>query len=497
MSQGQDQVSPAMQQAIQLLKEGKGAEAEAVLARAAREAEEQFGRGSHPYAVAHNDLGNLLGHFGDLKRAAAAFRLACDGPMPTDPQARRDRLTYLVSLANALEGLGDLEEAERVHRASVAGCRDFYGADHPGHAFGLEPLAALLLRRGQPREALQALDEAVEILWQNGHPRVASALAIRAEALKALGDPAPPFAGLEKLPDDLITDLANTVLERGGKTDPVWTRQVLADVLTLFDERFGPDHRYTLNVLAAIANHEAEQGGRGDHEVRLRAIRRALRAFERLGRDDEALHALQGLAAALNQAGRNDEALAAYQDALGRAQQGGNRAVLSQVRRNYGLFLADLSRAEEAEPQLRAALADGEAAQDAERRGRAEASLGIFLMHQGRAEEAGPLLEGALRHLDPAHPDTVYARHHLNALRAGQACNCGDSWEARAEQLRAYVLQQVPEGLLADLQLRFEDGDVKVGAHLAREATPEELERLQIIVNQAVYTFKERVVRRT
>jgi tetratricopeptide (TPR) repeat protein len=497
MSHGQDQVSPAMQEAIRLLKEGKGAEAETVLARAAREAEGQFGRASHPYAVAQNDLGNLHGYFGDLKRAAAAYRLACDGPTPTEPQARRDRLTYLINLANALEGLGELEEAERAHRDSVARRRDFYGADHPGHAFGLEPLAALLLRRGRPQEARQALDEAVKVLWQNGHPRVASALAVRAEALKALGDPAPPFAGLEKLPDNLITDLANTVLERAGKTDPVWSRQVLADVLTLFDERFGPDHRYTLNVLAAVANHEADLGGRGDHDVRLRAIRRALRAFERLGRDDEALHALQGLAVALNQAGRNDEALAAYRDALGRAEEAGNRAVLSQVRRNYGLFLADLDRAGEAEPQLRAALADGQAAQDAERHGRAEASLGIFLVHQGRGEEAGPLLEGALRHLEPAHPDTVQARHHLNALRAGQACSCGDSWEALAEQLRAYLLQQVPEGLLADLQLRFEDGDVKVGAHLAREATAEELERLQITVNQAVYTFKQRVGRRT
>jgi tetratricopeptide (TPR) repeat protein len=497
MSHGQDQISPAMQQAIQLLKAGKAADAEAVLVRAAREAEQRFGRGSHPYAVAQNDLGNLHGYFGDLKRAAAAYRLACAGPMPTEPQARRDRLTYLVNLANALDDLGELDEAERAHRDSVAGRREFYGADHPGYAFGLEPLAALLLRRGKAQEALQALDDAIENLWQNGHPRVASALAIRAEALKALGDPAPPFAGLEKLPDELITDLANTVLERSRKTDPVRARQVLADVLTLFDERFGPDHRYTLNVLAAIANHEANMGERGDADVRLGAIRRALRASDRLGRDEEALNALQGLAAALSQAGRNDEALAAYQDALGRAREAGNRATASQVRRNYGLYLAELNRPAEAEEQLRAALADGEAAQDAERRGRAEASLGIFLMHQGRADEAGPLLDGALGHLDPAHADTVYARHHLNALRAGQACNCGDSGAALAEQLRAYVLQQVPEGLLDDLELRIEDGDVKVGVRLAREASPEELERLQILVNQAIYTFRERVTRRT
>ena len=112
MSHGQDQLSPAMQQAIQLLKAGKAADAEALLIRAAREAEQRSGRGSPAYAVAQNDLGNLHGHFGDLRRAAAAYRLACEGPVPTETQARRDRLTYLVNLGNALEGLGELEAAE-------------------------------------------------------------------------------------------------------------------------------------------------------------------------------------------------------------------------------------------------------------------------------------------------------------------------------------------------------------------------------------------------
>src|SRR5262249_19103478 len=158
--------------------EGKAADAEALLARAARDAEGRFGRGSPAYAVAQNDLGNLHSYFGDLKRAAAAYRLACEGPLPAETQARRDRLTYLVNLAAALEGLGDLDGAERALRDSVAGRREFYGADHPGYAFGLEPLAALLLRRGKAQEALQALNDTVNNLWQNGHPRVASALAL-------------------------------------------------------------------------------------------------------------------------------------------------------------------------------------------------------------------------------------------------------------------------------------------------------------------------------
>src|SRR5262245_9895833 len=139
MSHGQDQISPAMQQAIELLQQGKSVEAEQVLVRACSEAEAQSGPNSHAHAIAQNDLGNLYGFFGDMRRAAVAYQRACDGPLPTETQARRDRLTYLINLAGALEALGKLEEAERVHREGVAGRRDFYGADHPGYAFGLEP----------------------------------------------------------------------------------------------------------------------------------------------------------------------------------------------------------------------------------------------------------------------------------------------------------------------------------------------------------------------
>jgi tetratricopeptide (TPR) repeat protein len=487
-----------MQEAMRLLQEGRPADAETLLRRAARDAEELFGRGSHEDAVAHNDLGNLHAHVGDLKRAAAAYRRACSGPLPTETQALRDRLTYLVNLATTLETLGELDEAEEVLRRGVERRREFYGPDHPGHAFGLEPLAALLLRRGKHEEALRLLNEAATIYWNHGHPRVASALAVRAEALKAVGNSEPPFAGCGKLPDPVFTDLVGTVLQRAGKTDPAWARPVLADLLATVEARLGLDHALTLNVLATIANHEADRGERCDHEVRLRAIRRALASLERQGRTAEALHARQGLALALNAAGRDAEARTAYADTLERALRAGERGIASQVRRNYGLYLADRKESAEAERQLRAAADDAEAAEDLERWGRAEGTLGIFLMHQGRAAEARPLLERALHRLDPAHPDTVYARHHLNALSAGQPCHCGDSWEALADQLRAYILRQVPRGLLADLELEFQGQgqDIKVNARLAREASEDELERLQIIINQAIHTFKNQLSRR-
>jgi tetratricopeptide (TPR) repeat protein len=496
MSHGQDQISPAMQKALELLKQNRAADAEEVLVRAAGAAEERFGRGSPAHATAQDDLGNLHAFLGDMRGAVACYRRACEGPPPADTQARRDRLTYLVNFAAALEALDELDEAEQVHRQGVAGRRTFYGPDHPGYAFGLEPLATLLLRRGRPQEALQLLDECAANFRRNGHPRVAGALALRAEALKAVGDPQPPFAGLEQLPDQVLTDLAGTVLQRAGKTDPVWARQVLADLLALVESRFGLDHGLTLNVLATVANHEADQGERGDHDVRLGAIRRSLASLERQGRTAESLHALQGLALALNMAGRHDDALAAYREALERALRAGDRAVVSQVRRNYGLYLADLKRPEEAEQQLRAAVDDGEAAEDLERWGRAEASLGIFLMHQGRAAEVPRLLEAALRRLDAAHPDAVCARLHLNAHDAGQPCSCGDTREALAEQLRLYILSQLPKGFLEKLELTIEDDDVKVGVHLARQPTPDEVQRLQILVNQAIHTFKKQIGRR-
>src|SRR5579872_3876999 len=133
--------NPILNEAITLLRAGEPARAEEVVARAARQAKERFGPDSAAYAAAANDLGCVLLWTGQQRQALAAFRTACAVEFPGTGQEARDYLTRLMNLGTALEQAGDLAEAEEVLRRGLEGRRAFYGADHPGYAFGLEPLA--------------------------------------------------------------------------------------------------------------------------------------------------------------------------------------------------------------------------------------------------------------------------------------------------------------------------------------------------------------------
>ena len=130
------------------------------------------------YACALFNEATVLASLGDLARAAVACRAAAM-VQATDSNSQRDRLTYLMNLGEMLTRLGDLEEAEQVARVGLDARRRFYGPEHPGYAFGLSALAETLLARGQPREALDHINEAVSIQRSVGHDKLADALALR------------------------------------------------------------------------------------------------------------------------------------------------------------------------------------------------------------------------------------------------------------------------------------------------------------------------------
>ena len=115
-------------------------------------------------------------------------------------------------------------------RDSAGGAQErqaFYGRDHAGYAFGLEPLADVLLQRGNVRQAREVVEEAVRNLWHNGHDQVASAMALRAEIVHAAGAGEPLFAGVDQLPEDSVDRVASAVLRRHGLADPAAHRAVL------------------------------------------------------------------------------------------------------------------------------------------------------------------------------------------------------------------------------------------------------------------------------
>lgn len=493
MANGNSETSPAMEKAVQLLQRGETVRAEETMLQAVREAEQRFGPGSPQTAVYRNELGTILLNLEQYDRAVEAYRAACAGPPPKADPDLRDRLTFLMNLGMALQYAGRLDEAEEALRRGVAGRREYYGTQHAGYGFGLEPLADLLLRQGKLAEAQAVIQETVETFWQTGHPRIATALALRAEIWKAAGVTAPPFAGLEGLPEEIIQDLGARVCSRVEEADPLVLRPVLADAMALCWHRLGEGHPVTLNLLAHQANLERELGPHGDHALRQEAIHRVIGIYERLGQEPDVIQTLQGLAVAQTDAGQTDAALATYAAALARAERLPHGAQRSQVRRNYGLFLAELERRPEAEVQLRAAVQDAERVHDHEMLGRALVALGIFLQHDGRLDEAAPLLQQAARHLAPAHPDAICGRSHLEAIRTGAACGCGNPEGAVAEAFRDFVLERLPRDLLEELHVGIDDGDFQINVALQREPTPEELEHLNRVMEHALAEFRKRL----
>ncbi|HZT78609.1 MAG TPA: tetratricopeptide repeat protein [Gemmataceae bacterium] len=490
MSNQNSETSPAFQQAVAALQRGDTVAAEEIITTAAHEARAKYGPGSPEDAVAQNELGNILINVGQLPRAIAAYREATSGPWPEDKQAQRDQLTFLMNLGMALQWHNQLEEAEEALRRGLKGREDFYGKQHAGYAFGLEPLAEVLLRRGKLDEAVQLAEEALRNFWNNGHERVVTALVLRAEAWKAAKKEGNPLAPAAQLPDHLLQQLADHVYSRVGRTDVRLSWAVLNDLVPLLEARFGEAHEVTLGALSVLAN---VGRGAGEPEARLATIRRFIQACDRWGRPEKALQGVQGLALALSEAKQHEAAGAAYRDALQRADRLGDAAQKSQVRRNFGLFLAEQERRGEAEPKLREAVAEAERARDKEMLGRAEIALGIFLQHGGKLDEARDFTARGVSRLAPSHPDAVSGRSHLKAIESGDSCGCGNTGEAMAEALREFVLSRVPEGLLDRLEVKWENNNFAIQVYLNREPSQQEVEHLGRIIQHAQEDFRKRV----
>jgi tetratricopeptide (TPR) repeat protein len=271
--------SPALQKGFELLAQGKAADAESTVKKAALEAKAKHGSGSHPLAIAYAELARLHLRMGDAERAAKEFQHAANGPMPADPQHRRDRLSFLFGYGAALTDLGKTSEAEKVLRQCLGFARNLTGAQSAYSSVALIPLADVLLRSGRTDEAAKLANEAYDALWKLGDPLFTSAVGTRAEALKATGRADNPFADLADLPDDMVTAAIANTLARAGKGDPGRVRAVLADLLGFVEKKFGDGHTITCDALAAVAHHEAAIGDKADEKVRRTAVRRSVWSY--------------------------------------------------------------------------------------------------------------------------------------------------------------------------------------------------------------------------
>lgn len=475
--------------AMGLLREGRLGDAENLMARQLREVTARHGHGSPQWASAQCDLGNVLLNADQVSRAIDCYRNAASVP-GRDHETRKDQLTYRLNLGLSLQMAGRLDEAETELRQGLQDRLAFYGREHPGYAFGLQPLAQLLLRRGDVRQARQVADEAADNLLRNRHERAADLLALRAAIIQAGEAGEPPFAGLDQLPDEAVRQVARCVLGQAGHREPAAERLVTALAATL-RARLGPDDQATLNALSFVANLRGELG---EHARQIEAIELVLASYDRQGRDEEAVMASLGLALAQDQAGDTESAMRSYASAYARAVHRVDRPELrSQVLRNWGLALKKAGDAASAEQRLTEALAEARRGADYETAGRAAVALGIFLQHEGRLDEARAVLREALDVLPPAHPDAVVGRSHLGAVLDGRTCGCGDLQGTIADTFREFVLARLPADLLERLDVSIADGDFNISVALRRKPDEGEIEHLNGVIGAALTEFRRKL----
>jgi len=475
--------------ALALLREGRLVDAERLLQRELHTTEQRYGPGSPQWAAAHCDLGNLLYGTGQADRAVEHYRAACSIPVPQDPEAHKALITYRLNLATALAAAGNLAEAEHELRHNLQERLSFYGREHPGYAFGLEQLAEVLLTRGDLTGAREAIEETVANFWNNGHERIATALALRTRIIQVSGAQEPLFQHLEQLPEEIIDRTAWAVL-RGTGDHPHQDKAILTQLAEALETHLGPDHETTLAVLSQLANtsHHA-----GDEPGRIATIQRILASHLRQGRTEDAIQALQGLAMAQSDAGDLPASLDTYAQAHAHAQSLNRPDLTAQVLRNWGIALSMSGHTTEAEQRLREAVTHAETGHDPELLGRTRIALGLFLQHHGRLAEAREIVEAGLATLDPAHPDAVTGRSHLTAILENHSCGCGNTRDALAEAFRDFVLARLPQDLLSDLDVTIKDDNISVHVALNREPTPAELEHLNNLLRSATAEFRHRL----
>lgn len=491
-------VQQAFEAAAQRFREGDRLGAEQVVHDAVRRAAAEAGSDSHLYAQALFNEASLLAGIGDMARAVAACRQAAAVPA-RDQAARKDRLTYLMNLGELLSRIGQPEEAEKVLRESLQERKQFYGAEHPGYAFGLASLAETLLARGETAEALERIDEAVAINQKSGHEKALQDLALRAFIIKAEGGPA--AQALEcwaELPPPARTKLARHCFDRAAHGEqghqPGPALAVLRELQGLLAAEPQSDQELALDVLVRVSNLARVTG---DHAIRVAASREVVERCAAAGDHKNLILAYQGLAHALSQTGQKEETEKSYRAALEKAEAVNDSVASANVLRNYALWVADERRTEEADGLHQKAVAAAGASGDAIMHGRSLAAYGIFSQHKGETQKASALLEQALRLLPAAHPDAFYAQNHLTALRQGQTCGCGHTDdEALSALLLRLVRRNLGPDLLKDIRVKMSpDKPPDVSVELAREPSQQELEQVNRVVNQALAEMRQQYQR--
>ena len=341
-------IQTVLNEAIALMQAGQTVDAEAHLRHHAERVEQERSTQNANYSDAEAALAAFYALLGRPVEALYAHERAQEWEPPrTDKDARKNWLTNVSDYGTALGAAGRLDDAEAVLRRGLRGRLDFYGREHPGYAFGLEPLVTVLLQKGLVGEALDAQEEVIGNFAASGHPRFLQALVILAAARVAGGAAEPPLAGFTAN-TPAAARVAVQEMAEGAidwlETYPVAVqRVVLWEVAALAAENLGEAHPARLQLLVKMVNNEGD-AAEPDHALRIACVKELFRAHESKRDYKAAGEALLGLAMVQGDAGDIADASASYDRARIAAQYLGDWVQASSAERNHALMLSAIDR---------------------------------------------------------------------------------------------------------------------------------------------------------
>jgi tetratricopeptide (TPR) repeat protein len=473
-------MSTPIQQATEALQQGKRQEAINIITAFINETKEKHGAQSPEYAASEFELAKILVALGDMPRAAQALQRAAAVPATEGP-AKHAQLAYITNLGEVVARLGQLDDAEKIHTAGLTEREKVFGKGSAGYAVGEAPLAEVLLSKGKFDEAEALAESALAALWKAGNPQAVAVVALRAAVRGAkYGDERPLLEPFAQLPPQLQVELIRLCLVRVQNDRP----EASLAVLTELRERMEDAEAHTEIIPRVVAAISQAAIGAEAHSERLEALRWLYKHFDEAKDERQSLEALMGIALAQDAADELEAAETTYKEALARAEKLGAVA-LSRVLRNKGIFLSQRERADEARTVFEESVKHGESGDDKEVLGNALLAQGIHAQRSGKPEEAKPLIEKALTLLPASHPDTLFARAYLNSVNFGRPFDSENPKTTVANMLETLVRPNIPEGLLAGIDVRSLE-KMNLNITLARQPTQEEQNLLGRVLGQAV-----------
>ena len=275
-----------------------------------------------------------------------------------------------------------------------------------------------LLQQNSFDAASREAELAVDQYWMTGDAQIAAALPLLSTIRHAIGVDGSLFSSLDDLPKSLSDSLVfeATRLHQNSHSDASF--RMLSDVKEFLSNWIGEEQNYLHQLDEGIS---ADEGISSDEKVE--ELIAQIEGLKADGNKQLAVEVALELANEYTQRKMNRKACRLYKQVLRKSK----RYELTELRidglLDFGKFFSQLGMAENAERVLRLAAGVARKAGNRERYSHGLAALGVVLMHSGHPS-AKKYLQKAISMLSTWDVEAEIANHHLEAIRAGNSCDC-------------------------------------------------------------------------